>query len=103
MTKFPEDPTRTNDGGHISASKPTNVIPPHTVRGMDFDCKRPCDPASDPRFLARQAMDTKLRELDPESLPVPPFLPVPPDLWDEPLRGRQNPTAAYSRRFGSFG
>ena len=35
MTKFPEDPTRTNDGGYISASKPTNVIPPHTVRGMD--------------------------------------------------------------------
>ena len=37
--------------------------------GMDFDSKRPCDTPSDPRFLARQAMDTRLRELDPESLP----------------------------------
>ena len=52
MTKFPEDPTRTNDGGYISASKPTNVIPPHMVRGMDFDFNRPCDPPNDPRFLS---------------------------------------------------
>ena len=44
------------------------------------------------REIARQAMDTRIRELDPESLPFPPFIPFPPDLWNEPLRGKHQET-----------
>ena len=35
----------------------------------------------------QEAVAKRLRELDPESLPFPPFVPFPPDLWNEPLRG----------------